>query len=52
MANEAGETDVPSWPIITSHRHFSRFLPLLLKDTDGDEVLGMEEAEDRRGLGS
>ena len=35
-----------TWPIITSHMHFSMFLPLLLMDADGDEVLGMEEAQD------
>ena len=46
------ETDVASWPIITSHRHFSKFLPLLLMDIDGDEILEMEEAKDRRSVRS
>ena len=45
------ETDVASWPIINSHRHFSKSLPLLLMDTDGDEIFGMEVAKDR-SLGS
>ena len=46
------ETDVASWPIITSHRHFSKSLPLLLMDIDGDDIFMMEEAKDRRSLGS
>ena len=49
MANEVG--DVASWPIINSHRHFSKSLPLLLMDTDGDEIFGMEEVKDSRSLG-
>ena len=46
------ETDVASWPIINSHRHFSKSMPLLLMDTDGYDIFGMEEAKDRRSLGS
>lgn len=46
------KTDVDSWPVITSYRHFSKFLPLLLMDADGGEVVGMEEAKDRRNPGS
>ena len=41
------KTYVASWPVITSHRHFSKFLPLLLMDADGGEVVGMEEAKNR-----
>lgn len=41
MSSEAG-------PIITSHRHFFTFWPLLLTDVDGYEVLGTEETQDGR----